>query len=158
MEHGKLKRTLKTSNLIIFGLVFMIPLAPAGMYGVYLAPSGGMVALCYLIGMVAMFFTGMSYRVMLQKFPMAGSVYVYVQKGVSPTLGFLTGWAILLYYFLMPATVVIIERYPSIFVNIFSNKYKVVVFPYCLGLFIIKYFPLSISFMVSFNLLDVSTI
>lgn len=108
MEHGKLKRTLKTSDLVIFGLVFMIPLAPAGMYGVYLQPSGGMVALCYLIGMVAMFFTGMSYRVMSQKFPMAGSVYVYVQKCVSPTLGFLTGWAILLDYFLMPATVVII--------------------------------------------------
>lgn len=108
MEHGKLKRTLKTSDLVIFGLVFMIPLAPAGMYGVYLGPSGGMVALCYLIGMVAMFFTGMSYRVMSQKFPTAGSVYVYVQKGVSPALGFLTGWAILLDYFLMPATVVII--------------------------------------------------
>lgn len=108
MEHGKLKRTLKTSDLVIFGLVFMIPLAPAGMYGVYLGPSGGMVALCYLIGMVAMFFTGMSYKVMSQKFPMAGSVYVYVQKGVSPALGFLTGWAILLDYFLMPATVVII--------------------------------------------------
>lgn len=108
MEHGKLKRTLKTSDLVIFGLVFMIPLAPAGMYGVYLQPSGGMVALCYLIGMVAMFFTGMSYRVMAKKFPAAGSVYVYVQKGVSPALGFLTGWAILLDYFLMPATVVII--------------------------------------------------
>lgn len=108
MEHGKLKRTLKTSDLVIFGLVFMIPLAPAGMYGVYLGPSGGMVALCYLIGMVAMFFTGMSYRIMAQKFPTAGSVYVYVQKGVSPALGFLTGWAILLDYFLMPATVVII--------------------------------------------------
>jgi len=108
MEHGKLKRTLKTRDLVIFGLVFMIPLAPAGMYGVYLGPSGGMVALCYLIGMVAMFFTGMSYRVMAQKFPAAGSVYVYVQKGVSPALGFLTGWAILLDYFLMPATVVII--------------------------------------------------
>lgn len=108
MEHGKLKRTLKTSDLVIFGLVFMIPLAPAGMYGVYLGPSGGMVALCYLIGMVAMYFTGMSYKVMSQKFPMAGSVYVYVQKGVSPALGFLTGWAILLDYFLMPATVVII--------------------------------------------------
>lgn len=108
MEHGKLRRTLKTSDLVIFGLVFMIPLAPAGMYGVYLGPSGGMVALCYLIGMVAMFFTGMSYKVMSQKFPMAGSVYVYVQKGVSPALGFLTGWAILLDYFLMPATVVII--------------------------------------------------
>lgn len=103
-----LKRTLKTKDLIIYGLVFMIPLGPAGMYGAYLSPSSGMVALCYLIGMAAMFFTGMSYRIMSKKYPMAGSVYVYVQKSVSPTLGFLTGWSILLDYLLLPATVIII--------------------------------------------------
>lgn len=107
-QQTSLKRTLKTSDLIIYGLVFMIPLAPAAMYGTFLAPAGGMVALCYLIGMIAMFFTGMSYQVMSQKYPLAGSVYVYVQKGVSPTLGFLTGWSILLDYFLLPATAVII--------------------------------------------------
>ncbi|MCO1604439.1 APC family permease [Desulfosporosinus nitroreducens] len=103
-----LKRTLQTRDLVIYGLVFMIPMAPAAMYGTFLGPAGGMVALCYLIGMVAMFFTGMSYRSMSQKYPLAGSVYVYVQKGVSAPLGFLTGWAILLDYFLLPATVVII--------------------------------------------------
>lgn len=103
-----LKRTLKTRDLLIYGLVFMIPLAPAGMYGTFLGPASGMVALCYLIGMIAMVFTGMSYRIMSQKYPIAGSVYVYVQKGVSPTMGFLTGWSILLDYFLLPATTVII--------------------------------------------------
>jgi amino acid transporter len=86
----------------------MIPLAPAAMYGTFLAPSGGMVALCYLIGMVAMFFTGLSYKLMSQKYPLAGSVYVYVQKGINPAFGFLTGWSILLDYILLPATVVII--------------------------------------------------
>ncbi|MDF3001970.1 MAG: amino acid transporter [Bacillota bacterium] len=103
-----LKRTLTTKDLVIYGLVFMIPLAPAALYGVFLEPSGGMVALCYLIGMAAMFFTGMSYKAMAKKYPLAGSVYLYVQKSVSPSFGFLTGWAILLDYFLMPATVVII--------------------------------------------------
>ncbi|MBP1736245.1 MAG: amino acid transporter [Oscillospiraceae bacterium] len=103
-----LKRTLHTRDLVIYGLVFMIPLAPAAMYGTFLESSSGMVALCYLIGMAAMFFTGMSYRVMSRNYPMAGSVYLYVQKGVSPAAGFLTGWSILLDYFLMPATVVII--------------------------------------------------
>jgi amino acid transporter len=103
-----LKRTLNTRDMVIYGLVFMIPLAPAAMYGVYLGPSSGMVALCYLIGMAAMLFTGLSYRSMSKKYPLAGSVYLYVQKGVSAPLGFMTGWAILLDYFLMPATVVII--------------------------------------------------
>ena len=106
-----LKRSLNTSDLIVYGLIFMIPLAPAAMYGAFLAPAGGMVALCYLIGMIgmiAMIFTGISYKLMSQEYPMAGSVYVYVQKGFSPALGFMTGWAILLDYFLLPATVVII--------------------------------------------------
>lgn len=103
-----LKRTLVTKDLVIYGLVFMIPLAPAAMYGVFLGPSNGMVALCYLIGMIAMLFTGFSYRSMSRKYPLAGSVYLYVQKGVSPGLGFIAGWSILLDYFLMPATVVII--------------------------------------------------
>lgn len=107
-NHTTLKRTLKTKDLIIYGLIFMIPLAPAAMYGTFLAPSGGMVALCYLIGMVAMFFTGLSYKLMSQKYPLAGSVYVYVQKGINPAFGFLTGWSILLDYILLPATVVII--------------------------------------------------
>lgn len=103
-----LKRTLKTKDLIIYGLIFMIPLAPAAMYGAFLEPSGGMVALCYFIGMAAMFFTGLSYKLMSQKYPMAGSVYVYVQKGVNPAWGFMTGWSILLDYILLPATVIII--------------------------------------------------
>lgn len=107
IEQVGLKRTLKTRDLIIYGLVFMVPLAPATMYGAFLEPSGGMVALCYFIGMIAMFFTGKSYQVMSEKYPMAGSVYLYVQKGVSPALGFITGWGILLDYFLLPSIVVI---------------------------------------------------
>lgn len=107
-KRTELKRTLKTRDLVIYGLVFMIPLAPAGMYGTFLGPASGMVALCYLIGMIAMFFTGMSYRAMSKEYPLSGSVYVYVQKSVSPALGFLTGWSILLDYLLLPATVIII--------------------------------------------------
>lgn len=111
MEQTKkttLKRTLKTKDLLIYGLVFMAPLAPATMYGTFLGPSSGMVALCCFIGMIAMFFTGKSYQAMSQKYPMAGSVYLYVQKSVSPSLGFITGWAILLDYFLLPALVIIL--------------------------------------------------
>ena len=112
-EKNTFKRTLKTRDLIIYGLIFMIPLAPAGMYGTFLSPSSGMVALCYLIGMIAMFFTGLSYKIMSQKYPTSGSVYIYVQKGLSPALGFLTGWSILLDYLLLPATVIIIGSFTS---------------------------------------------
>lgn len=103
-----MESSLKTKDLVIYGLVFMIPIAPLAIYGTLLKPSSGMVALCYLIGMAAMSFTGLSYRKMAEKFPYAGSAYVYIQKGANPFWGFVAGWAILLDYFLLPATVLII--------------------------------------------------
>lgn len=103
-----LKRSLRTRDLVIYGLIFMIPVGPIATYATYLVPANGMVALCYLIGMIAMSMTGLSYKKMAEQYPYAGSVYVYVQKGANPSLGFLAGWSILLDYFLLPATVVII--------------------------------------------------
>jgi amino acid transporter len=53
--------------------------------------------------MVAMMFTANSYAQMSRAFPMAGSVYTYAGRGLSPWVGFLAGWAILLDYVLVPA-------------------------------------------------------
>lgn len=39
---------------------------------------------------------------MSRAFPIAGSVYAYAGRGLSPTAGFLAGWAILLDYLLIP--------------------------------------------------------
>lgn len=103
-----LKRSLRTRDLVIYGLIFMIPVCPIATYATYLVPANGMVALCYLIGMIAMSMTGLSYKKMAEQYPYAGSVYVYVQKGANPSLGFLAGWSILLDYFLLPVTVVIV--------------------------------------------------
>ena len=35
-------------------------------------------------------------------FPSAGSTYTYVQNALSPHIGFLAGWAMILDYFLIP--------------------------------------------------------
>lgn len=110
MDNAKttLKRSLKTRDLIIYGLVFMIPVGPIAVYNTLVTPSSGKVSLCYFIGMMAMLFTGLSYRKMAAKYPYAGSAYAYIQKGANAFLGFMGGWAILLDYFLLPATVLII--------------------------------------------------
>jgi amino acid transporter len=50
-----------------------------------------------------MFFTAMSYASMSRAFPMAGSVYSYVQRGLHEAAGFFAGWLILLDYILVPA-------------------------------------------------------
>ncbi len=87
-EELRLVRSLSTKDLIIYGIIFMIPVAPVAFYGSFLTPAHGMVALAYLVGMIAMLFTGFSYATMAQHYPYAGSVYTYVQRGTNPSLGF----------------------------------------------------------------------
>jgi amino acid transporter len=99
----QLRRVLSTGDLIIFGLIFMVPIAPFGVYGFVWNDARGMVPLAYLVGLVGMFFTAMSYAAMSRAFPMAGSVYSYAQRGLSDIAGFFAGWLILLDYILVPA-------------------------------------------------------
>ncbi|GMA69825.1 porin [Leuconostoc litchii] len=108
-NHVKLSRSLSTKDLVVYGIIFMIPVAPIAFYGSFLSSAHGMVALAYLIGMVAMLFTGFSYASMASEFPYSGSVYTYVQKGTNPTLGFLSGWGITLDYILIPVITYLIS-------------------------------------------------
>jgi amino acid transporter len=98
----ELKRSLGLRDLVVYGLVFMVPIAPFAIFGVVFNTSKGMVPLTYIIGLVAMIFTALSYREMSRAFPIAGSVYAYAGRGISPATGFLAGWAILLDYLLIP--------------------------------------------------------
>ena len=93
---------LSTADLLIYGLVFMVPIAPWAIYGIVYNEAKGMVPLVYLIGLVAMIFTALSYAQMSRAFPIAGSVYSYVGRGMHPKLGFIAGWTILLDYLLVP--------------------------------------------------------
>ncbi len=98
----ELQRSLTFTDLLVYGLIFMVPIAPFGIFGSVFQGSGGMVALTYVIGAVAMMFTANSYAQMSRAFPMAGSVYTYAGRGLAPWVGFLSGWAILLDYLLVP--------------------------------------------------------
>jgi amino acid transporter len=98
----ELRRGLSTADLLIYGLVFMVPIAPWAIYGTVYNEAKGMVPLVYLIGLVAMIFTALSYAQMSRAFPIAGSVYSYVGRGMHPKLGFIAGWTILLDYLLVP--------------------------------------------------------
>ncbi|GLZ75391.1 porin [Actinorhabdospora filicis] len=104
----ELRRTVGFADMLFYGLIFMVPIAPFGIFGSVFTASGGMVALAYTIGMVAMVFTAWSYSQMVQAFPMAGSVYSYAGRGIAPAVGFLAGWAILLDYILVPSLLYVI--------------------------------------------------
>ncbi|MCP2238983.1 APC family permease [Thermoanaerobacterium thermosaccharolyticum] len=105
----ELKRALTVWDLIIYGLIFMVPIAPFGIYGFVADISKGMVALAYLIGIIGMIFTAFSYASMSEAFPIAGSVYSYATNGLNKVIGFLTGWAILLDYLLVPALLYVVS-------------------------------------------------
>ena len=104
----ELKRSLSFTDLLVYGLIFMVPIAPFGIFGGVFQASGGMVALAYAIGMLAMAFTAASYSQMSRAFPMAGSVYTYAGRGIAQPVGFLAGWMVLLDYVLVPGLLYLI--------------------------------------------------
>jgi amino acid transporter len=98
----ELNRSVSTTDLLVYGLVFMVPIAPWAIFGTVYNSASGMVPLVYVIGLIAMIFTALAYSQMAKSFPLAGSVFSYVGRGIHPSLGFFAGWAILLDYLLVP--------------------------------------------------------
>lgn len=105
----ELRRALSTRDLVVYGMVFMVPIAPFAIFGFVFEVSKGMVPLAYLLGLVGMLFTALSYAAMSGAFPFAGSVYSYAQHGLHPVAGFFAGWLILLDYLLIPALLYLIS-------------------------------------------------
>jgi amino acid transporter len=105
----ELKRALSTRDLLVYGMIFMVPIAPFSIFGFVWPDSKGMVPLAYLVGMIGMFFTALSYAAMSEAFPVAGSVYSYAHRGLHEIAGFFSGWLILLDYILVPALIYIIS-------------------------------------------------
>jgi len=100
---GPLRRSLSRRDLIVYGLLFIGPLAPVGVFGVLDARTNGAVALVYAVATVAMAFTAWSYAQMSAVVPHAGSVFAYVTEGVGRGAGFLAGWLAMLDYLLIPS-------------------------------------------------------
>jgi putrescine importer len=98
----RLKRALGLWDLIFIGIVIIQPIAPMGIFGVISNAAGGHVVTTILIAMVAMLFTAVSYGKMARAYPSAGSAYTYVGKEIHPSLGYVTGWAMLMDYILNP--------------------------------------------------------
>lgn len=99
----ELSRTFGIWHLTAFGLNYMIPIAPAIIFGFILNTSGGTVALPYLLSLAGMLFTAFGYVYFIKRYPLAGSVFTYVSKGINRHIGFIAGWGILLDYIVIPA-------------------------------------------------------
>jgi putrescine importer len=98
----KLKRVLTLWDLIFYGLILIQPTAPIPLFGVAQKLSNGHTVTTIVVAMFAMMITAFSYGRMASVYPSAGSAYTYVGRTMSPHLGFLVGWAMLLDYILQP--------------------------------------------------------
>lgn len=99
----ELKRELSFKDVFVYGMLFMVVIAPMSIYGYISKDSHMMAPFVYFVGICAMFFTALSYMKMSNRFPIAGSVYAYVQRGLNHHVGFIAGWLILLDYVFVPA-------------------------------------------------------
>ncbi len=99
---ARLRRTLTLSDLILYGIIVIQPVAPMSVFGVLSDRGHGHVVTAILIAMVAMLFTGISYGRMARAYPSAGSAFTYVAQEVNPAVGFVTGWSMVMDYMLNP--------------------------------------------------------
>ena len=98
-----LLKVLTFWDLVVYGLVYVAPIGPWSTWGYADSLSGGVVALVYLLGAVALLFTAISYGQMALEVPETGSVYSYARASLGIGAGFIAGWLVLLDYLLIPA-------------------------------------------------------
>ena len=98
----RLRRALTLRDLLLYGIIAIQPVAPMSVFGVLSERGRGHVVTAILIAMVAMLFTGISYGRMARAYPSAGSAFTYVAQEIHPSLGYVTGWSMVMDYVLNP--------------------------------------------------------
>ena len=105
MEDNTLKRTMKLSHLVIFGVAFLTPMIAYTIYGTISTASHGVETGSVIFATIAMLFTALSYGHMAKAYPTAGSTYTYSRKAINSKLGVLAGWIVLLGYVFFPMAI-----------------------------------------------------
>jgi putrescine importer len=106
----QLARTLGLWAIVGLGLGYMTPTVVFDTFGIVSSETGNVVPTAYVLALVVMMFTAISYGRMTRIFPSAGSSYTYTSATISPNVGFLVGWAALLDYLLLPLVNALIIR------------------------------------------------
>lgn len=102
MTNPAMNRVLTTPILIVFGLAYMVPLGIFTTYGQVTVLSSGHLPIAYIITLVMIFFTALSYCRMSTYLPLSGSAYSYTQRTFGPIVGFSIGWVQILDYLFLP--------------------------------------------------------
>jgi putrescine importer len=105
-----LARQLGMWAIVGLGLGYMTPMTVFDTFGIVSGDTNSVVPLAYLVALVAMVFTAISYGRMTRVYPSAGSAYTYASETIHPNFGFLVGWSSLLDYLLLPMVNAVIGR------------------------------------------------
>jgi len=116
-------------------------MAPMTFFGILMKRGHGHAATAILLAMLAMMLTAISYGRMARVYPSAGSAYTYVGSEISPAIGFVVGWSMVLDYIVNPMLNVI-----------FCSQQLHVMFPGC------AYWAWAIAFAALFTILNVQGI
>lgn len=128
-----LRRSLGVWAIVALGLGYMTPTVVFDTFGIVSKLTNGVVPLAYLVGLIVMIFTAISYGKMVKVYPDAGSAYTYTRRTMGPHLGFFVGWTSLLDYLLLPMVNALIVRiymeslFPSVPVWIWVFVYVAIV-------------------------------
>ncbi|UTX52327.1 APC family permease [Leucobacter aridicollis] len=107
---GSLKRNLGLWAIVGLGLGYMTPTVVFDTFGLVARDTDNVVPLAYLVALVVMMFTAVSYGKMAGAIPSAGSAYTYVRESIHPNVGFMVGWTSLIDYLLLPMVNCLIIR------------------------------------------------
>jgi putrescine importer len=105
-----LSRSLGMWAIVGLGLGYMTPMTVFDTFGLVSDATNAVVPLAYLVALVAMVFTAVSYGRMTRVYPSAGSAFTYTSEVIHPNVGFLVGWSSLLDYLLLPMVNAVIGR------------------------------------------------
>lgn len=98
----QLKRSLKLWQIVVIGLAYLTPMTVFDSFVIVSGKTEGHVPSAYILALVAVLFTALSYGKLVRQFPEAGSAYTYSQKAINPHVGFMVGWLSLMDYMFLP--------------------------------------------------------
>ncbi|WP_163123013.1 APC family permease [Acinetobacter portensis] len=105
---AKLQKTLGLWHIIIIGLAYIQPMTLFDTFGLVSEESHYHVPTSYVVALIAILFTSISYGHMIRRYPSSGSAYTYAQKSIHPNVGFMVGWSSWLDYLLSPMVNIIL--------------------------------------------------
>ena len=105
MEMDKQAVSFKKMSLwqvVIIGVAYMTPMVVFDTFGIVSGITDGRVPLAYILALIAMLLTALSYARFSHQSDQSGSAYSYTSESCGPKAGFFVGWCALLDYILLP--------------------------------------------------------